>query len=185
MEKLLSEYPSAMVDIETLATISSAKILSISAVAFDEFDFDADIRSNPSFDILLELDGQDNRFEDPKTVEWWGKQSQEVIEKIFAENGRTPVIRGLRELATFLHGKSRLWSKGAFDQVILEDIFKENKMFFPWNYWTWKDYRTMLLLGKVPAKTIIHDSLDDCYNQIDGLLYILKNRNIQSFEKRG
>ena len=155
-----------MIDLETLATSPDAKILSISAVLFDPFDPEPDPAEYPALDLLIDLEGQDNRREDPDTLAWWAKQDSKVIDHIFSEDGRVPLNDALVQLSKFVWNKSRLWSQGSFDFEILTHALHERRMSIPWPYYVIRDSRTLCDLVDVPIGPTSHDSLQDCLDQI-------------------
>jgi hypothetical protein len=178
----IKNYPDIMLDLETLATTPNAKILSISAVAFDPHELSDDLTQNPKLDLLLDLDEQENRYEDPDTVEWWAKQSHEVQNKIFSDTGRVKVDDAISQLSKFVWNKDRLWAQGiAFDFPILENLFRERKNSIPWQYYKVTDSRTIRALVDCPVYKTSHDSLDDCYNQIKSVQYVLHELGITKF----
>lgn len=180
----MKNYSNIMLDLETLATTPNAKVLSISAVAFDPFDLYQDLSANPTLDLLLNLDEQENRDADPSTVEWWSKQDIAVVEKIFGETGRISVDDALARLAKFVWNKDRVWAQGiTFDFPILESLYREHNKGIPWKYFKVTDSRTLLSLVEVEQKVVNHDSLADCYRQISGVTQALSKLGIEKFTR--
>jgi len=176
------QYPSAMIDLETLAVSPDAQILSISAVAFDEFDLQPNHEEYPTLDILVELDEQQDRAIDPETVAWWSRRDPEVIDKIFAEEGRTKLDNALTQISKFLWQKQRIWCQGpTLDITVLEHVLRSRGMGIPWQYHIIRDSRTLLDLTKVEQPPVTHDSLVDCFRQLIGVQDALKKLGITQF----
>ena len=74
----------AMIDIETLGTDPDCVVLSVGAVKFDPFTLNEPHSKTlwrPSADEQLNAD----RSVDQGTIEWWGKQAEELV-KNFMKN---------------------------------------------------------------------------------------------------
>jgi hypothetical protein len=175
-------YSSVMIDIETAALIPNAVILSISAVAFNPFEISTDFSNNPKLDMLIDIDSQPNRIIDSNTINWWKKQSDATINKVFNEKGRISIKEALNKLIKFTWLKQRIWVQGvSLDIPVLENAYYEQKLSIPWSYAIIRDSRTLLDLVSVTQPTVQHDSLDDCYRQIQGVQQALKKLNITKF----
>ena len=177
-------YPSIMVDLETLSVAPDAQVLSLSAVAFDELDPDPQYDQYPVLDMLVSLDGQEHRREDPATVEWWSQRDPEVIAKIFAEDGRVPLKDALQQFSTMCWQKKRIWCQGmSLDHLVLEHAMKELGMGLPWNYWQWRDSRTIMDIVEVELPDATHDSLEDTFRQVIGLQIGLQKLGVTKFNR--
>jgi len=183
--KNMKNYTNIMLDLETCGTIPNAKVLSISAVAFDPFDYTADLSDNPTLDLLLSLDDQENRYEDPATLEWWAKQDPSVIEKIFSDTGRVSVEHALAQLTKFVWNKDRLWAQGiAVDFPMLDNLYREHSKNIPWQYWRVTDSRTLRALTTTQEYPASHDSLDDCRQQIRAVTEALHKLGVEEFSRK-
>jgi len=178
---MVNKYNSRMVDIETLACTPDAKVLSISAVAFNRGDM-SDMSQAPTFHVLLALEGQENRFEDGSTVLWWSSQPEAVQEALFTDNGRTPLMRGLQEFRTFMFGATEVWANRNFHLTILENLLRENNMRCPWNVNQCMDFQTVAKLTNYPTPPTNHDGLEDCMVQVMLLEEMLATLGIPSAE---
>ena len=113
----------AMIDIETLATSLEAVILSVGGVKFDPTQM-----KNPFLiDMKLDIDEQTalSRDIDDGTMEWWAKQSKNIQDIVFAEEGRTKLTEFTKSLNKWLVGcDPNLWPMPQFDMVIIENYIK-------------------------------------------------------------
>lgn len=159
-----------MVDLETLAVTPRATILSLGAVKFDPF-------GNGYSDKLyfrVDLDDQDklNREIDPNTLDWWSKQDPLVMEEAFSPDDRVPLTEAIDRFHKFAWGCNSFWSHGSsFDLVIIEDIYRQLKRTTPWNFWQFRDTRTIFDLGYDPdmPQGGKHDALQDAIRQAIGV----------------
>lgn len=135
-----------MIDIETLATVPGAVVLSIGAVLVDR----PDQRFHVGIDLLdsLELGG----IVDPATAGWW-KGHREAWCSEVSQAEETTVAGAMTALAEWIERQAsaagvkmeavRFWSKGAFDYDLLEWWFhRVLRAPAPWRYWQIRDYRT-------------------------------------------
>ena len=175
-------YNDIMVDCETLGVSPDSKLLSISAVAFNPFEANPDFSKYPTLDLIVSLDGQEDRSEDPETIAWWGRRDPEVIEKIFAEEGRTPFDESLQLLTKFVWNKERIWAQGVtLDISLLAHAFLSRGMAVPWFYQIVRDSRTLLDLVEVVQPEVTHDSLQDCFRQVTGVQQAVKKLGVTKF----
>lgn len=175
-------YTDVMLDIETLSVRPNAQVLSISAVGFFPFDKKPDFSTYPSIDMILEMDEQDKRDIQEDTVRWWNYREPEVIAKIFAEDGRTPLDEALDTLTKFCWQRERIWCQGpTLDITVLTHLFEERGKGAPWAYHTVRDSRTLLDLTPVEQPPVTHDSLQDCFRQVIGVQQALKKLGITQF----
>lgn len=171
----------AMIDIETLATTPDAVVLSIGGIKFDpngEKQFDG-------FHHRVDVDEQEEkgRTIDPSTLEWWGRQDNKVIEAAFSDEGRTAVADMLKDLKRWCVGVDKVWAQGAvFDISILENMFRQYDMSYPWAFWNIRDSRTLFgIMPKDPRKQFkfdAHNALEDCKVQAKCVQIALKELNL-------
>jgi 3' exoribonuclease, RNase T-like len=164
-----------MVDLETMAVSPNAVVLTLGAVQFDPYS----TGFINSLYIRLDLDDQDKlgRFIDPATLEWWEKQSPEIIEEAFIDKERVPVVDAIDQFHKFAWGCKSFWSHGAtFDLVILENIYQQIKKPLPWNFWQLRDTRTLFDLGFDPEmpKHSKHNALEDAKRQAIGVQNVFR-----------
>ena len=155
----------AMIDIETLATSPEAVILSVGGVKFDPY---TNEEPHTFFDAKLDIDAQTElgRDVDQGTIEWWGKQSEEVRNEALGDENRTPVLEILQALNKWCVGVDTIWCQGpAFDICILENLYRQYNHHIPWAFWKIRDSRTLFgIMPKDPRKEInfaAHNALED------------------------
>ena len=97
-----------MLDIETLSTRPDAVVLTLGAVTFSpwasEVDTDTGLYVRVDVDEQLALD----RHVQQDTVEWWGKQAEEVREEALGDANRTSVTELLNQLNKFVVGRDNI-----------------------------------------------------------------------------
>ena len=159
-----------MFDTETLDTASTAVILSIAAVEFDDKNLGRRFHARINIDSCL----KHGLTVSGNTIEWWMDQSAEA-RKIFRSAG-LPLGRVLIDLATWLDwgAVDEVWANGSdFDFPIIANAFRAigagNP---PWAYFKIRDYRT---IRKMYAKDVVtqahveplvkHDALEDAIAQ--------------------
>jgi hypothetical protein len=133
----------AMIDLETLDVLPTATVLTIGGVKFNPNEI-----SEPTqpfyyrFNVDEQLDK--GRTTSESTLEWWGKQAEDVREEALGDGNRTPVLEVLQALNKWCVGVDTIWCQGpAFDIVILEDMFRSYDHHVPWPFWKIKDSRTL------------------------------------------
>ena len=170
-----------MLDIETLCTKPEAVILTIGAVKFDPY-------SNKIGDGLYikpDVDEQiaKGRSIDENTVEWWGKQAEDVREEALGMEGRISIEEMYRQLNRFLVGAENVWAQGpVFDMVIMAHIYRQYGWPTPWQYWQVSDSRTLFKTHgdpRVKGKAGLHNALEDCISQAEAVQTIYKNLGLK------
>lgn len=161
-----------MLDLETLATSPNSVILTFGAVKFNPFEleqvFDTGIYFRLDVDEQIAL----GRHVDPGTVEWWGRQSDEIREEALGEHDRIGLEKFTTELNRFVAGADRIWAQGpVFDIVILENLYRQLNKPTPWPYYTIRDSRTLLkALGDSRTQgPMLHNALADCVSQAQAI----------------
>lgn len=126
-----------MIDIETLDTIYSAKILSIGAVYFDPMKN----KLGSEFFEIVNSQRQLDRTSSKDTIEFWRKQSREAKKQL---KGDVQLRDALEDLDLFIDPDCRVWGNGAtFDITILEHAYLSFDMSIPWKFWNVRDCRTV------------------------------------------
>ncbi len=159
-----------MVDLETMATGPDSVILTIGAVKFDPFGPNVDRSTHNIFYRRVDTETCESlgMVIDPGTLDWWSKQSPEIIEEAFNPEDRHPVKNVLDEFHKFAWGCDAFWSHGSiFDIVILECYYRALKKPLPWNFWQIRDTRTIFDLGYDPEmpQNSKHNALEYAYRQ--------------------
>ena len=172
-----------MLDIETLSTRPDAVVLTLGAVKFSpwasEVDTDTGLYVRVDVDEQLALD----RHVQQDTVEWWGKQAEEVREEALGDANRTSVTELLNQLNKFVVGVDNIWCQGpVFDIVILENLYRQVERPTPWQFWQIRDSRTLFGVHGDPrgkgAKGA-HNALIDCYYQAEAVQQVYKQQGIK------
>ena len=180
----MTKYSDIMIDLETLSVLPNATILSISAIAFNPFDITPDLVNYPTFDVLISLEGQENRHVQEETINWWARQHEDVRAKIFSETGRISLKEALEQLTPFVWNKDRIWAQGVtLDITVLDEAFREYNLPTPWPYHIVRDSRTLLDLCTVEQPPVTHDSLQDCFRQISGVQQVIHKLGVTRFAR--
>jgi hypothetical protein len=174
--------PDCMIDIETLGTQPGSAILSIAATRFDALN-----RGKTSMDFEILINPDDclvnwNMSYDADTIAWWERQAPEVRTKAFESGPRTTLPKALVQLSAFVSGSTRLWCQGMnFDPPLLEAAYALCSIPRPWQYWQWRDSRTLLsFVDSVPRKGKgAHDALYDVKWQAEMVQYCLRQLGVE------
>lgn len=168
-----------MIDFETLATTPDAKVLSLGAVYWG-----LDRNGEQEFvqrEWFFHLKSQTDRFEDPKTVEWWAKQSESARAIFLRPESETVLLSYFCiDFADWCESlcdpkELKIWGNGAlFDNAILNHIFESNKTRKPWRYTNEMCYRTIKkcfpqLEQGIKREGVHHNGLDDARFQMECL----------------
>lgn len=177
-----------MLDLETLSTRPESVIVTIGAVKFDPWGEDVDtdngLYHRVSVDEQLALD----RHVLESTVEWWGKQPEEVREEALGEGNRVSLEVMTHDLNKFLVGVDNIWCQGpAFDIVILENLYRQLSKPTPWQFWQIRDSRTLFGTHGDPRekdRKAAHNALMDCYYQAIGVQEIYRRVKVPNPKDR-
>jgi len=163
-----------MIDLETLGQRPDSAIMSIGACTFrfnsggktvDKFYINVDPKDCKKHGMVIEK----------STVEWWMKQSPEVI-KSFKNPAPVPLQDALTQFSKWFgsstRGKPFVWSNGAaFDLPILEIAYRNLGMEPPWYYRNTMCYRTVCNLSNISnnklreSDAMLHNALCDAEAQ--------------------
>ena len=181
-----------MIDLETLGTRPNALMLTIGAIRFDPF---ADNANTPldkmdTFYRRVSLESFDtlDHTVDDATLEWWGKQADDVREEAFAEEDRQPIDKVLLDFYRWVGTVDNIWANGSgFDCSIIEHFCREVKQGIPWDYWKVRDARTIYALApNVERPTgAAHHAVWDCWAQIVRLQRTFKQLGITQLASKG
>ena len=183
-------YDNVMWDIETLGVLPGAKIFSIGMVAFNLGGL------GPKVKILVNPDAQVGGQE-PSTVQWWAKQSDEARSALTAAytNGFpsgvavAKVNEFFRQTGMASVSKVKVWGNGAdFDNVLMRDFIDRHVDFGHhlkadniWKFWNNRCLRTLRSLAPSVPKTkpaVAHDSLSDAEAQAIDAVTILNKLKV-------
>jgi len=170
-----------MLDIETLATVPGAVILSIAAVEFDietgktgrEFFWKIDLKDSMANGFFI----------DPDTLLWWLEQDPEVLKQNIKPDGLTKPLKMVMEdiVHTFRYSLDKdiqVWgNSNRFDLGILIPYVQKVTNTPIWKYSKERDVRTLVSLnpdikGEVVAQAKedgadLHNPIVDCKVQIE------------------
>ena len=170
-----------MLDLESLGTRPDCAILTLGAVKFDPYTVD---RFGDSLYFRIDVDEQLalGREVQEDTLEWWGRQAEDVREEALGEHDRISLESMYRQLNKFLVGVNNIWCQGpAFDIVILENIYRQKGWPIPWQFWQIRDSRTLFGVHGDPReknKAGLHNALEDCVSQAQGVQEIYRRQRI-------
>jgi hypothetical protein len=172
-----------MLDIETLSTRPESVILTLGAVKFSPWDEEVDTETGLYLRIDVDEQLQLDRHVQQETVDWWGKQAEEVREEALGEHERTGLNDSVDQLNRFLVGVDNIWCQGpAFDIVILENLYRQLGRPTPWQFWQIRDSRTLFGVHGDPRDkkaTGAHNALIDCYYQAQAVQQIYKQVGVK------
>jgi len=165
-----------MLDLETMGNGSSAAIIAIGAVRFDEEKtFDpmgcvVDLQSSVEAGLVI----------DPSTVLWWMQQGEQARGQ-FNRKG-VALAEALDLFSAWLGDEAQVWGNGVdFDNVILSNAYRQCQRQQPWPYWGNRCYRTLKNLypqiKMEPREGTYHCATDDAENQARHLIRILQHVN--------
>jgi len=161
-----------MIDLESLGTRPDCAILTLGAVKFDPFEVDR-FGDGLYFRIDVNEQLELGREVQEDTLEWWGRQAEDVREEALGETGRISLTDMYQQLNRFLVGVNNIWCQGpAFDIVILENIYRQMGWPTPWQFWQIRDSRTLFGVHGDPReknKAGLHNALEDCISQAQGV----------------
>ena len=158
----VSPFPTTthfVIDLETLAVVPTAVVLSIGMAEFVECE-----ASNPPISSIrtvqynLSISEQilASRTLDPNTISWWLDRPKKVQELAFydpipTEAGIVSIFM-LMQAAKEIGNKIKVWGNSpAFDLRILESLANDFGIRIPWSFRDEADIRTVTaLLGKKP-----------------------------------
>ena len=158
-----------MIDLETLDTASTALILSIGAVEFDQTGIGKQLYTVISIDSCLEHGltiGQ-------STLLWWMDRSDAARAAAFTSE-RASLEQALTALdETFDWADKKVWANGAdFDLPILTNAYKAIGRTPPWKFYNTRCYRTVkntiprnVYKSMAVEPRVAHDALADAVAQ--------------------
>jgi hypothetical protein len=170
-----------MLDLETLSTRPDATICTFGACKFSPYNQN-DIVDGIYFRINIDQQIELGRHVDDNTIEWWGKQAEDVREEALGEGNRINLEQFAQELNRFIVGADNIWAQGpVFDIVILENLYRQMGLPCPWQFWQIRDSRTLLSsLGdpREKNKAGLHNALEDAVSQAQAVQYVFKQAGI-------
>jgi hypothetical protein len=151
------------IDIETLGKNYNAAVIAIGAAAFNR----RTGKIGPTYYAKIDRkDATRHGASDPKTLQWWSRQTQEARTLSFeASIDDVPLLDGLRGLSDFFRNQGASvcpWGNGAtFDVTILEHAYLAlgNGLVPAWEWWMTRDLRTAIELSGIDPDAIEFDGV--------------------------
>jgi hypothetical protein len=175
-------FDDMMIDIETLGNGSDAIVVSIGAVLFNRNTGEI----GPKFYKHLAYQDQvdKGRKVTASTIAWWMSQDDDARKNAFTRV-QIPTRQALIELQSFIQDNTlecKPWGNGpSFDLTILENLFKDFNVEFPWHFRHVRCLRTFKELvydGKDLVRDgVHHDALDDAVHQAKIVIEGIKRKN--------
>jgi len=169
-----------MVDLETLGTVPGSVILSIGAVAFDEFEVAEEGFYRAIRRDSCELAGLKVSAE---TLAWWEKQSLEARAVLLDTNATTleGALRYFNEWLSQFPDTVSIWGNGAnFDNPLLACAYDAVGITPYYKFWNERCYRTVKNQYpgiKLERTGTYHNALDDARCQAEHLVKICQTRD--------
>ena len=170
-----------MLDIETYATTMDACVMTIGAVVFDHEGLEISC-------FYRRIDGAScdelGLYRDPKTIAFWKEQSPESQYEIETLENRVNIRDAMTDFTTFWKTSrcEYLWCNGAnFDEPILSTVYHKLNLEKPWRFFNVRCVRTLLSLVNLRTSNfgvVAHHALEDCRNQIKGVVNAMKMLSI-------
>jgi exodeoxyribonuclease VIII len=169
-----------MVDLETLGTGPTAAVVSIGAVVMRKSGLGKEFLRT----IDLSAEARHGKA-DPKSINWWFKQSEEARSALLKESVHPRVAAAdFRDwINRVCAGTSpTLWgNSAAFDCVIIRNWMARQRVQLPSTHWNDRCYRTVRQLRtdiKMRRIGTHHGALDDAKSQAKHLRRILSALNL-------
>ena len=173
----------AMIDLETLSTNPDATILTVGGVKFDPY---TNVEPAQGMYFRVDVDSQTEMGRDvmQDTLDWWGKQAEDVREEALGDNNRISLDQMIKTINKFAVGVDVFWCQGPlFDYAILQNFYAQMNVPVPWNFWQIRDSRTLgSLVPRDPneKRTGLHNALEDCYFQAKKVQKVYKQLGIKN-----
>lgn len=170
-----------MLDIETMGNYSYSSILSIGALEFDiesgktgkEFYVNVDLQSCMDLGLIVNA----------STIMWWMQQNEQA-RKDLSERKSLPIKDALLEFSKFCNTDYQIWGNSArFDCGILQNAYNKAGISIPWDFRKERCVRTLVsfkpeIKDNTEFNGTKHNSLSDCYFQVEYCSKIYKHLNL-------
>lgn len=152
-----------MIDLETVDTAVTAKIIAIGACIFDGNQITSE------FEVIIDRH-QAVGTESESTLAWWNQQEDSVRDRMFS--GSISTERALDQFVVWLSNQKYkyVWANPpTFDLMILYHAFKQVGAKVPWTFRIERDLRTLRWVGQTLGldfddlydNRVAHDAKDD------------------------
>lgn len=156
-----------MIDLETLDTAVTAKIVAIGAICFNP---NTGLRGDEFYSLIKHKNQR--RTKSQATINWWNQQDKEVRKQL---KGKLPLEKVLDDFEFWLPDNCIVWGNGStFDISILEHAYIQHNINIPWKFWNVMDCRTVRKLYEEKRGGLDqnfsgtkHNALDDAIYQAD------------------
>lgn len=163
----MSNFPHVMIDLETLDTKPSSRILSVGAIRFNGKGQCAEtvLYAHPS----MEEQKDKGRTTSASTITFWERQSSQAREEAFKlEKDRCSIEQLNKDMTAFFQNVEYVWGNSpSFDLMILRDLFDQFELNTPWKFWQERDVRTILEIFPDPAFISLNKKPKDKYQGIE------------------
>jgi hypothetical protein len=159
-----------MVDLETLGTEPGCIVMSIGAV---KFDLESGKLGETFYQVIDREESEKiGLTASESTLQWWEKQSDEA-KRIFNHPMRVDPLTAIVDFDRMVNAGTVLWGNGAaFDNVILEAVYRALERPVPWKFWNSLCYRTVKTIAPMLGADAHlmrvgthHNALDDAVTQ--------------------
>lgn len=164
-----------MIDIETMGTAHNAVMIQLAGVFFDRDT--GELGREFCINISEESCESHGFTKDPKTIEWWNKQDQAILDNIRTD--AFPIEVAIISFYKFylMVKDVKVWSHATFDFVIVQNYLQ--KFDRSMNHKHARDIRTLVDLSGINLKQYdwtkkTHNALDDCKFQAQYCVDALK-----------
>ena len=128
-----------MIDLETLDTVATTKVLSIGLCFFTE-------KIESTYCFYPSLEDQKNRSISEDTLLWWLNQGEEARNNIIqgVHQPLKEVMKQISDLVIRHRPINAVWGNGSdFDNAIIQALFKDADIEVPWQFWFNRCFRTL------------------------------------------
>lgn len=169
-----------MCDFETLGTEKDSVVLSVGLILFNRNTGELLKEYYGEFDVNGQIFY--GRTIDPGTVQWWRHRDRvKEFERLMLEGISGNPSLYIYDVMEELQGKYQyIWSRGHLDFEILASLHGDEDN--PLEYWRARDTRTLDIFQKQRKKNG-HNALDDCKNQIEHVVEVIRSWSVRSAEK--
>lgn len=188
----MSRFDCAMLDIETMDNVPTAKVVQIALVPFDTDISGEFVYSTEPFVEKIEWKDQFYATESEETMTWWERQNPEIFDDVFNKGFRDHMSVALESLKAYcaetLMRGYKVYCHSSFDQPIMNFHSRNVGVDLPWNPFSQVvDLRTLertarkmeVGYSRPPRdESKSHDALYDCIYQIQYLAEIRKTLGV-------
>jgi DNA polymerase III epsilon subunit-like protein len=167
-----------MLDLETLGTVPGASVISIGAV---QFDLDGRMGETFQKNISAASCREIGLVEDPNTIAWWAKQSEEAQSRVVKDTQPVGAVVSAFSSWFLRNGCEFVWGHGStFDVTLWEAVCRRLGVGVPWKFYNVRDTRTIFHVMGLDIRTmnrvgVHHDALDDAKFQVACVAEALKS----------